>query len=116
MRIDPRNYKLSVIPVFSPTKQPVLANKYSGGGHQTLLALAYKLAVAETVGRPSLLLIDEPTDGTDIQNLGNLLEHIPTLSNVFSQTFMITHHGLAQEKADNIIEVTRSAEQSVVRQ
>ena len=114
MEVDPKNYHLLVVPSSSPNIEPVPANKYSGGGHKMLLALAYKLALADSLGRPSLLMIDEPTDGTDAENLQSLLDRVTSLSGIFPQTLMITHHGLAQEEANSIINVTRKGAQSTV--
>ena len=79
-----------------------------------LLALAYKLSLADSLGRPSLLIIDEPTDGTDTENLQSLLDRITALSGLFPQTLVITHHGLAQEEADSIIHITRKEGQSQI--
>lgn len=115
MEVDPTNYHLRVVPSISPNSEPVPASKYSGGGHKMLLAIAYKLSLADTLGRPSLLLIDEPTDGTDSENLQSLLDRITTLSGHFPQTLMITHHGLAQEEADSIIDVFREGAQSKIK-
>lgn len=115
MEVDPTNYHLRVVPSISPNIAPVPASKYSGGGHQMLLALAYKLSLADSLGRPSLLLIDEPTDGTDSENLQSLLDRITALSGIFPQTWMITHHGLAQEEADSIIDVSREGAQSKIK-
>ncbi len=114
VEVDAKNYSLRVVPTVAPSYEPVKASQISGGGHQMLLSIAYRIALAQLLGNVSLLIIDEPTDGTDTENCRMLLDQIVNVSRVFPQIFMITHHGLAEENADNIIRVERRGMQSYI--
>jgi DNA repair exonuclease SbcCD ATPase subunit len=76
-----------------------------GGGHQTILALAVRLALLEILGFRSLLIFDEPTYRVDSENLPQLASQLGEASRQLSQMILVTHHDICQEEASNIIEV-----------
>ena len=59
----------------------------------------------DALGFKSLLILDEPTYGVDSDNLPQLLSHIGEASKLVSQVILVTHHGLGEEEASNIIRV-----------
>jgi len=104
IRIDPETYVVSVHPKNLVEHIPA---KRDGGGHQTLLALAVRLALLETLGFRSLLILDEPTYGVDSENLPQLADYLEEASKLVAQTILVTHHDICEEEASNIIEVGR---------
>jgi DNA repair exonuclease SbcCD ATPase subunit len=113
LRIDPEDYQLRGVP--DGADQEYSISDYQGGGQRTLTALAYQLAIAESTGRTSLLMIDEPTDATDSDNRSRLLEMIHQAVDSFNQIILITHHGAGREKAEHIIQVDKDGETSNIR-
>jgi len=77
-----------------------------GGGHQTLIALAVRVALLNVLNRRSLLILDEPTYGVDSENLPQLMSYISEAAKKIGQTILVTHYGLGVEEAANIIEVS----------
>jgi DNA repair exonuclease SbcCD ATPase subunit len=77
-----------------------------GGGHQTLLALSVRLALLDSLGFHSLLILDEPTYGVDSDNLPQLASQIGEASRQLSQMILVTHYNICEEEASNIIDVT----------
>jgi len=101
--MDPEDYAVSVHPRGLTEQIPATR---VGGGHQTILALAVRLALLETLGFRSLLILDEPTYGVDSENLPQLASQLGEASRQLSQMILVTHHDICQEEASNIIEVT----------
>jgi exonuclease SbcC len=77
-----------------------------GGGHQTLIALAVRVALLNVLNRRSLLILDEPTYGVDSENLPQLMSYVSEAAKKIGQTILVTHHGLGEEEAANIIKVS----------
>jgi exonuclease SbcC len=102
LRIDPDNYIVQVQPSSLGTYIPA---KRVGGGHQTLLALSMRLALLEVLGHKQMLILDEPTYGVDSENIPQLLGHITEASRNVSQVILVTHYGIGEEEASNIIRV-----------
>lgn len=89
LSIDPNRYLINVTPYDLGKEVP--AYLYQGGGHKLLLGVAFKLAIAKTVGPCSFMLLDEPTYGLDGIHRKSLLQRISEL-NITEQVFLITHH------------------------
>jgi DNA repair exonuclease SbcCD ATPase subunit len=77
-----------------------------GGGHQTILALAIRLALLNALSLNSLLILDEPTYGVDSENLPQVASYIGEASKQLSQMMLVTHYNICEEEASNIIEVS----------
>ena len=101
-RIDPDTYVVQVQPSSLGTYIPA---RRVGGGHQTLLALSLRLALLEVLGHKQMLILDEPTYGVDSENIPQLLGHITEASRNVSQVILVTHYGIGEEEASNIIKV-----------
>ena len=101
--IDPERYAVSVYP---KGLRGALPATRVGGGHQTILSLAIRLALLEALGFRLLLILDEPTYGIDSENLPQLASYISEASRQISQTILVTHHDICEEEALNIINVT----------
>jgi DNA repair exonuclease SbcCD ATPase subunit len=105
--IDPETYTVKVHPKGLVDYIPA---KRDGGGHQTLLALAMRLAILETLRLKTFLILDEPTYGVDSENLPQLAEYIGEASKMLTQTIIVTHHNICEEEASNIIEVSKGSD------
>ena len=82
-----------------------------GGGHQTLIALALRFAIPRVLNQGGgLLILDEPTYGVDSENIPQLLGYIAEAAKKVSQVILVTHHGLGEEEASNIIKVEIGAD------
>jgi exonuclease SbcC len=103
IKIDPEEYTVWVEPI--GLTEAVPANRV-GGGHQTLLALSVRLALLDSLGFHSLLILDEPTYGVDSDNLPQLASQIGEASRQLSQMILVTHYNICEEEASNIIDVT----------
>ncbi|MDW8033412.1 MAG: AAA family ATPase [Nitrososphaerota archaeon] len=103
IRIDPEDYSVWVHP--KGLIEPIPANRV-GGGHQTVISLAIRLALLDSLNLQSLLILDEPTYGVDSQNLPQVANYICEISKYISQTILVTHHDICEEDASNIIEVS----------
>jgi exonuclease SbcC len=101
--MDPEDYTVSVHPRGLTDQIPATR---VGGGHQTILALALRLALLEVLGFRSLLILDEPTYGVDSENLPQLAGQLGEASRQLSQMILVTHHDICDEEASNIIDVT----------
>ncbi|MEM1587626.1 MAG: SMC family ATPase [Candidatus Bathyarchaeia archaeon] len=106
-RINPETYTVEVQPIDLDEYIPAVR---VGGGHQTLIALALRLAMLKILGEGALLILDEPTYGVDSDNIPQLLNHISEAAKKLSQIILVTHHGLGQEEAANIIKVERGGD------
>jgi len=101
--INPEDYSISVHPKGLTDSIPATR---VGGGHQTILALAIRLALLDALSLNSLLILDEPTYGVDSENLPQVASYIGEASRQLSQMILVTHYNICEEEASNIIEVT----------
>ena len=109
--IDPENYRVYVYPHAFRTKLPATR---TGGGHQTLIALSIKLALLRVLGYRNLLILDEPTYGVDAENITQLLARLAEAAQNITQVILVTHYGLGEEAAANIIHVKKQPDGSSV--
>jgi DNA repair exonuclease SbcCD ATPase subunit len=100
--IDPETYRVYLFPKGLTDRIPATR---TGGGHQTLISLALRLALLHELGFRSLLILDEPTYGVDDQNLPQLASQLAQASKQLSQTIIVTHQGICEEDATNILSV-----------
>jgi exonuclease SbcC len=107
--IDRERYTLEVYPLGSTGKLPAWR---AGGGHQSLFALAERLALLRVMGFPHLLILDEPTDAVDSENIPQLLEYVAKSSREIGQVLLVTHHGHGEEEGVNIIRVKKDGGES----
>jgi exonuclease SbcC len=112
-RIDRERYTLEVQPKGSPRPLPAWR---AGGGHQSLFALAERLALLRVRNFPYILILDEPTDAVDSENVPHLLEYIAQGSREIGQVLLVTHHGQGEEEGVNLIRVTKVDGESKVSQ
>jgi exonuclease SbcC len=77
------------------------------GGERTILAIAFRIALAKTLlGRlPGLMILDEPTQNLDVKNKARLFEIVRDIAGILEQVIVVTHDEEIIEKADNIIRV-----------
>jgi DNA repair exonuclease SbcCD ATPase subunit len=59
------------------------------------------------MGFPHLLILDEPTDAVDSENIPQLLEYIARSGREIGQIVLVTHHGYGEEEGVNLIKVKR---------
>ncbi|MFH0849748.1 MAG: AAA family ATPase [Candidatus Bathyarchaeota archaeon] len=111
--IDRDKYVLEVQPIGSPRLLPAWR---AGGGHESLLALAERLALLRVMEFPHLLILDEPTDAVDSENVPQLLDYIARTSEEIGQVILVTHHGYGEEQGVNLITVSKSGKESRVQQ
>ncbi|MCX6648031.1 MAG: SMC family ATPase [Candidatus Bathyarchaeota archaeon] len=112
-KIDRERYTLEVQPKGSPRSLPAWR---AGGGHQSLFALAERLALLRVRNFPYLLILDEPTDAVDSENVPHLLEYIARGSREIGQVLLVTHHGQGEEEGVNLIRVQKIEGESKVTQ
>lgn len=112
-KIDRERYTLEVQPKGSPRSLPAWR---AGGGHQSLFALAERLALLRVRNFPYLLILDEPTDAVDSENVPHLLEYIAMSSKEIGQVLLVTHHGQGEEEGVNLIRVKKVEGESRVSQ
>ncbi len=112
-KIDRERYTLEVQPKGSPRSLPAWR---AGGGHQSLFALAERLALLRVRNFPYLLILDEPTDAVDSENVPHLLEYIARSSREIGQVLLVTHHGQGEEEGVNLIKVQKVEGESRVTQ
>jgi DNA repair exonuclease SbcCD ATPase subunit len=111
--IDRERYTLEVQPVGS---NRLMQAWLTGGGHESLFALAERLALLRVMGFPHLLILDEPTDAVDSENVPQLLEYIARSSGEIGQILLVTHHGHGEEEGINLIRVRKVGGESRVSQ
>ena len=111
--IDRESYRLEVQPRGSDRLLPAWR---TGGGHESLFALSERLALLRVMGFPHLLILDEPTDAVDSENIPQLLEYIARSSREIGQVLLVTHHGYGEEEGLNLIRVRKRDGKSVVMQ
>lgn len=100
--VNPENYRVQVSPKGLTDRIPATR---TGGGHQTLISLALRLALLQELNFRSLLLLDEPTYGVDDQNLPQLASQLGETARQLSQTIIVTHHGICEEYATNTLKI-----------
>ncbi len=111
--IDRERYVLEVQPIGGARMLPAWL---AGGGHQSLFALAERLALLRVMGFPHLLILDEPTDAVDSENIPQLLEYVARSSREIGQVLLVTHHGHGEEEGVNLIRVRKTEGESRVYQ
>jgi len=100
--IDPETYRVYIHPKGLTDRIPATR---TGGGHQTLISIALRLALLQELNFRSLLILDEPTYGVDDENLPQLASQLGQASKQLSQTIIVTHHGICEEDATNILNI-----------
>ena len=100
--VDPEDYAVYVHPRGLTEQIPATR---VGGGHQTLIALSIRLALMDITQCKRLLLLDEPTDGVDSENLPQLAGYLGELPKFIDQVIMVTHHNICEESAASVIQV-----------
>jgi len=111
--IDRDRYTLEVQPLDGRGSLPAWR---AGGGHESLFALAERLALLRVMGFPHLLILDEPTDAVDSENIPQLLEYIARSGREIGQVLLVTHHGHGEEEGVNLITVEKADGESRVSQ
>ncbi|KYH38790.1 MAG: hypothetical protein AYL28_002510 [Candidatus Bathyarchaeota archaeon B23] len=111
--IDRETYILEVRPLGAERMIPAWR---AGGGHESLFALSERLALLRVMGFPHLLVLDEPTDAVDSENIPQLLEYIARSGREIGQILLVTHHGYGEEEGVNIIRVRRIQGESRIYQ
>jgi exonuclease SbcC len=111
--IDRQRYALEVQPIGGSRLLPAWL---AGGGHESLFALAERLALLRVMGFPHLLILDEPTDAVDSENIPQLLEYIARSGREIGQVLLVTHHGHGEEEGVNLISVRKVGGESRVYQ
>jgi ABC-type molybdenum transport system ATPase subunit/photorepair protein PhrA len=59
------------------------------------------------MGFPYMLILDEPTDAVDSENVPQLLEYIARSGREIGQVLLVTHHGHGEEEGVNLIRVRK---------
>jgi exonuclease SbcC len=108
-RINKDDYTVEVFPAHLEGYIPA---KRTGGGHQTLIALAVRIALLNVLNQRSLMILDEPTYGVDSENLPQLMNYFSEAAKKIGQTILVTHYGLGEEEAANIIRVNMAEDGS----
>jgi exonuclease SbcC len=91
---------------------------YLSGGEKTSVALAYRLALNNIVGKVSagaksnLLILDEPTDGFSKEQLGKVREILDEIKN--PQVILVSHETELESFADQIVKVSKRNGESFV--
>jgi len=91
---------------------------YLSGGEKTSVALAYRLALNNIVGKvaagakENLLILDEPTDGFSKEQLGKVREILDEIKN--PQVILVSHETELESFADQVIKVSKRNGESVV--
>jgi len=113
IRLNPETYAVEALPLNIDAYIPA---RRVGGGHQTLIALAVRLALLKVMGGARLLILDEPTYGVDSENVPQLIGYIAEIAKRVSQVILVTHHGFGEEEASNVIRVTLDRDGSSIVQ
>jgi len=111
--IDPENYSLQVLPIGTTRFIPAWR---CGGGHESLFALSERLALLRVMNFLHLLILDEPTDAVDSENIPSLLEYIARSTGEIGQIILVTHHGYGEEEEMNNILVSKVEGESHIKQ
>jgi DNA repair exonuclease SbcCD ATPase subunit len=110
-RINKDDYRVEVFP---ERLEGYIPARRTGGGHQTLIALAVRIALLNVLNQRSLLILDEPTYGVDSENLPQLMSYFSEAAKKMGQTILVTHYGLGEEEAANIVKVSIAEDGSSV--
>jgi exonuclease SbcC len=110
-RINRDDYSVEVFP---SRLEGYIPAKRTGGGHQTLFALAVRIALLHVLNQRNLLILDEPTYGVDSENLPQLMSYFSEVAKKLEQTVLVTHYGLGEEEAVNVIKVSLAPDGSSV--
>jgi len=108
--IDKENYELKVIPIADEEDNEYSSRTNVGGGNETILALAERIALIELFNYRGIVLFDEPTDAMDTENINTFIEGINRLTNEIPQLILITHHNIGIPYANNVIRVKTDSE------
>lgn len=65
-----------------------------------------RVVILRILNRRSLIILDEPTYGVDSENLPQLMNYFSEAAKKLEQTILVTHYGLGEEEAANIIKVS----------
>ncbi len=109
--VNRENYQLMVQP---RGKNSFIPAWRCGGGHESLFAIAELLALLKSLRIPYLLILDEPTDGVDEENIPTLLDYIAKTAKEIDQIILVTHHGYGEEEKTNQIRIKNVNGVSVV--
>ena len=86
----------------------------AGGGHESIFALAERLALLRVSGFPYLLILDEPTDAIDSDNIPQLLEYISKSTREINQILLVTHHGQGEDEDINLLTIKKENRESKI--
>jgi len=86
------------------------------GGERTMLAIAFRLALASMLVRKplSILVLDEPTEYLDENSRRHVFEVISRIAGRVDQVIVVTHDAEVEEIADRIIRVSKAGDWSRV--
>ena len=112
IKIDSENYAITIYPTDAKHKQFVELSNNISGGNETLLAIAERLALLKNIKNP-IIFLDEPTDGTDKNNIATEIEGLAAISNIFPQIFLITHHKIGSQYANNVIILKKNEKKNI---
>jgi len=107
IKIDPENYSILINPNDLPDNKFVNLTDNLSGGNETLLAIAERLALIHNIDNP-IILLDETTDGTDSDNISSEIKGLASISNLFPQIILITHHKIGSQFANKIIRLNKN--------
>ncbi len=107
LRINSENYAIEIKPIDVHEKEFYDLRGNISGGNRTLLAVAERLALAQKT-KSTIILLDEPTDGTDIDNVNSEIIALSRLAQKLEQVIMVTHHQKGYEYANNIITLVKN--------
>ena len=93
---------------------------FLSGGEKTAVALAYRLALNQTLNTiisniktKGLLILDEPTDGFSSQQLNKMRDIFPQLN--AEQLILVSHEQRIEDFVDNVVKVEKEHISSVKR-
>jgi exonuclease SbcC len=107
LKVDPESYAVLVKSKDMGSEAPAYLSQ--GGGQLQLLGLAFRLALARTVGEPPFLLLDEPTDGLDAHHRDLLIQRLQEVE-ASGQLLVVTHQDKIE--AGHRIRITRDGHHS----
>ncbi|MBD3194609.1 MAG: AAA family ATPase [Candidatus Lokiarchaeota archaeon] len=114
LQINPEDYSIQIYPIDAIKKQYVDLRGNLSGGNETLLAIAERLALARRAGG-DIILLDEPTDGTDENNIISEVEGLSNITQIFEQIIMITHYRAGIQFANNVITLKKNLKNNITK-